>query len=105
MRNKLSHGQLIRVQAGYGGHLLLHGRRLTRRGGHLPDGKSGECIFFEIVPRMSLTSNSDSLVSESEEEGRGEEEGCMLYFSAVSAFFGHFKNKNCLFRTISKIKT
>ena len=27
-------------------HLLLHGRRLTRHGGHLPDGKSGECIYF-----------------------------------------------------------
>ena len=37
-------GQLILIQAGYGGLLLLPGRRLPRHGGHLQDGNSGECI-------------------------------------------------------------
>ena len=43
-RNNLLHGQLIRIQAGYGGHLPHHGRRLPRHGGHLQDGKGGDHI-------------------------------------------------------------
>ena len=40
--NNLLHGQLIRRQAGYGGHLLQHGRRLPRHGGHQHDVKRWE---------------------------------------------------------------
>ena len=44
---------LIRIQAGYGGHLLHHGRRLPRHGGHQHDGKSSERICSPEFSRVS----------------------------------------------------
>ena len=48
-----STGELVawsvdRSTAAYGGHFLPLGRRLARHGGHLQDGKRGECIFFRF---------------------------------------------------------
>ena len=65
-RHNLLHGQLIRTQAGHGGHLLHHGRRLPRHGGHLQDGKSNAhmCSFTPFCSMISLTCNGDSLVSD-----------------------------------------
>ena len=36
----------LQMQAGYGGHIPLLGRRLARHGVHQQDGKSDECMFF-----------------------------------------------------------
>ena len=43
------HGQLIQIQAGYGGRLMLPGRRLPRHAGHPQDGKSGGRIVFFLI--------------------------------------------------------
>ena len=62
-RNNLSSGQLIRIQTGYGGHLLHHGRRLPRHGGRLHDDKSSEAVLL-FFQRISLAGSSGSFVSE-----------------------------------------
>ena len=63
-QNNLLHGRLIRRHAGCG-HLLNHGRRLPRHGGHLQDGKRSEAReepedsnillqkYFQQVQRLS----------------------------------------------------
>ena len=48
VRSNFLHGPLIQIQAGHGGHLLLHGRHLPRHGCHLQDGMSGDCFVVSV---------------------------------------------------------